>query len=48
MSISTAAAETREAVIRRRHGPQLSLGGVNALLGDGSVRFVKSTINGWT
>ncbi|WP_406699509.1 DUF1559 domain-containing protein [Singulisphaera sp. Ch08] len=23
-------------------------GGVNALLGDGSVRFVKSTINGWT
>lgn len=23
-------------------------GGVNALFGDGSVRFVKSTINGWT
>jgi len=23
-------------------------GGFHALMGDGSVRFVKSTINGWT
>ena len=23
-------------------------GGVNMLLGDGSVKFIKSTINGWT
>jgi prepilin-type processing-associated H-X9-DG protein len=37
-------AGTFSAITARSYHP----GGVNTLMGDGSVRFIKSTINGWT